>query len=136
MTAIGPTTIPQRPATVRRLIAAAILTVAGSIGAVVLTPPAAADHQTEQQIKAGCKAANGTYSSQTGGGVTISSCCYRDYKGVKYCDYYTNGDYAVTTAPSLTQPTPVLPARPVPPSSVAQQPPPNPTTPVNPGTIG
>jgi hypothetical protein len=64
-----------------------------------LAPAANADKpQTEGQIKAGCDQANGTYDSWIGtDGNRYSTCCYRDYKGQKYCDAYQNGSYIETT---------------------------------------
>ena len=72
------------------------LIAAGVIAVTAMTALApTANAQTEQQIKAGCDEANGTYST-TQGGVRYSECCYRDWKGRPYCDTYINGSYTGT----------------------------------------
>jgi hypothetical protein len=72
------------------------LVAAGVIAIGVMTALApAANAQTEQQIKAGCDEANGTYST-TLGTERYSECCYHDWKGRPYCDTYINGSYTGT----------------------------------------
>jgi hypothetical protein len=77
------------------------LIAAGAIAVAAMTALApTANAQTEQQIKAGCDEANGTYQGQAyRDGNFYSSCCYHDYKGVQYCDFYTNGNYTQTVGP-------------------------------------
>jgi hypothetical protein len=75
------------------LVAAGVI----AVGAMTALAPAA-DAQTEQQIKAGCDEANGTYYSTgvTMNGHTYSVCCYNDYKGKRWCDSYQDGGYTLT----------------------------------------
>jgi hypothetical protein len=70
------------------LIASGVVAVAAMTS---LAP--AANAQTEQQIKAGCKAAGGTYKTRIDEGGNTSTCCYKDYYGDRYCDIYLDGNY-------------------------------------------
>ncbi len=86
------------------LIASGVVAVAAMTS---LAP--AANAQTEQQIKAGCDQASGTYES-TGvvpdNGHTYSACCYNDYKGKRWCDSYTDGTYTMTNPATVKKPPP------------------------------
>jgi hypothetical protein len=76
-----------------------------AVGITLLTaPPAGAI--PESTIKSECAAANGEYFSQVNpAGQRVSSCCYKDYKGKKYCDMYIDGVYQVVQLPTTTPPT-------------------------------
>jgi hypothetical protein len=96
------------PARRRRITASATLLIAsGAIALGAMTAPVANAAISESTIKSECAQANGTYSS-TGvapDGHTYSACCYKDYKGQKWCDSYTDGGYTVTL-PGLVKKAP------------------------------
>jgi hypothetical protein len=144
MTTITPTAIgvrlrPLLRITVRSRLASLIAAGAIAVGMTILTAPAA-NAIPESTIKGECAAANGTYSTTVSeSGTRYSKCCYKDYQGNKYCDFYMDGTY-VNQNPNLpTSPTPTQGFQPAPvgPLPVEQQPPPvNPTTPVSPDNFG
>jgi hypothetical protein len=104
-----------------------------AFGAMTLAAsPANSKAQTEAEIEKGCKAANGgTYVSRVVDGVRYSTCCYKDIKGLIWCDQFKNGVYTET----LREPSPD-PSKPagVPPPVVDQgvSPPPAPPDPLAP----
>lgn len=102
-----------------------------AVGAMTLTAiPANAKPQTEAEIKAGCKAANGgTYGTAVVNGNRFSNCCYKDIDGEEFCDFYKNGEFTETVREA--SPAPTKPAG-VPPPVVDQgvsQPPAPPASP-------
>jgi hypothetical protein len=118
-------TANTRPSTAkRRRLAAAgtLLTVPAVIILTALAPTANA--QTEQQIKAGCKEAGGTYTTRVGSIGNFSTCCYKDYYGDRYCDIYIGGTYIETDPEKAGQPPVSLPAKPPPVAPPITNPPP------------
>jgi hypothetical protein len=113
------------------LVAAGVI----AVGAMTALAPAAYA-QTEQQIKAGCDEANGTYNSTgvTMNGHTYSVCCYNDYKGKRWCDSYQDGAYTMTQpaigkklpplGPGAGSTPPIAPPITNPPPGAAPPPPP------------
>jgi hypothetical protein len=111
-----------------------------TVAVMILSAPAAYA-LTEQQIADECRAAGGTYTTSIdpGSGNQDSSCCYKDIKGNKYCDYYLNGKF-VGTGPGRVNPEPTSTVQPAqPPSGTAPAAPgvppagPHPVHPVQPG---
>lgn len=72
--------------------------------------------QTEKQIQTGCNQASGIYSTgvDSASGDRISYCCYHDYKGKFFCDFYVNGDYQYTFPNRSKAPPPVTGPKPPP----------------------
>ncbi|RDH78061.1 hypothetical protein DVS77_11920 [Mycolicibacterium moriokaense] len=77
-------------------IASAIAAGAIAIGAAMTVALPVANAQTEQQIKAGCKEAGGTYGTQQTPLGQASSCRYKDINGDVLVDSYINGKYVAT----------------------------------------
>jgi len=90
-----------------RLLRGTLITAASIAISVLTATTAGAQQQTEQQIKAGCDEANGTYSTVPNPDATYSVCCYHDYKGRPYCDTYVNGSYTGTFPGEAKPPPPV-----------------------------
>jgi hypothetical protein len=79
-----------------RLAPGSVLAAAVTIGATILSAPAA--HAIpESTIESECKAAGGTYTSGIlSSGDRESTCCYTDVYGDQWCDVYLNGEYLGT----------------------------------------
>jgi hypothetical protein len=105
-TSTGSSTAKRR----RLATAGTLLAIAAAMTALAPT----ANAQTEQQIKAGCKEAGGTYTTRVGSIGNFSTCCYKDYYGDRYCDIYIGGTYIETDPEKAGQPPVSLPAKPPP----------------------
>lgn len=124
---------PRTSTYLRRLMHASRLAAAGvaiAAGAMMLTAPAG-NAIPESTIQSECDAAGGEYTIVTDGEHSYSRCCYRDIKGVKHCDHYTDGKYTYETSNNtLEQPETPPPPPPQgevvgPPATAATQPPPD-----------
>jgi hypothetical protein len=126
----------RTPTSLRGLVHATRLAAAGAIaaGAMMLTTPAS-NAIPESTIQSECDAAGGEYTIVTDGEHSYSRCCYRDIKGVKHCDHYTDGKYTYETSNNtLEQPETPPPPPPQgvvvgPPATAATQQPPPPAPP-------
>jgi hypothetical protein len=92
------------PTNVRAKCASTVSVAAAVLLAMTALAPAAEAAQTEQQIKAGCDEAGGTYTHTAGS--RISKCCYKDYYGDTYCDEYIDGVYIGDDGPEKAPPVP------------------------------
>jgi hypothetical protein len=74
--------------------------VALGVAMTVTAPAAHAERLSENTIKSDCKAAGGTYQTESHGrNNRVSSCTYKDYYGDTYEDFYHNGEYNGTDGP-------------------------------------
>jgi hypothetical protein len=94
---------------------------AAGLGTIILAAPAYA--LSESTIKSECAAANGTYITQVKQGMRFSACCYKDYTGKKYCDYYADGNYYSTSPQQLETPPAAPPPQSLPPRPGPTNPP-------------
>jgi hypothetical protein len=76
-------------------------------GALVVAPHAYAEPaQSEDEIKANCKDAGGTYHHDVSmNGTSFTECCYKDAEGKQGCDAYVNGVYIGTSAEKVGPPS-------------------------------
>ena len=114
-----------RPSTyLRRLMHATYLAAAGvaiAAGAMMLTAPSG-NAIPESTIKSECDDAGGEYTIVTDGEHSYSRCCYRDIKGVKHCDHYTDGKYTYETSNNTLEQPQTPPPPPPPPGEVVGPP--------------
>ena len=114
-----------RPSTyLRRLMHATHLATAGvaiAAGAMMLTAPSG-NAIPESTIKSECDDAGGEYTIVTDGEHSYSRCCYRDIKGVKHCDHYTDGTYTYETSNNTLEQPQTPPPPPPPPGEVVGPP--------------
>ena len=114
-----------RPSTyLRRLMHATYLAAAGvaiATGAMMLTAPSG-NAIPESTIKSECDDAGGEYTIVTDGEHSYSRCCYRDIKGVKHCDHYTDGTYTYETSNNTLEQPQTPPPPPPPPGEVVGPP--------------
>ena len=108
----------------RRLMHATYLAAAGvaiAAGAMMLTAPSG-NAIPESTIKSECDDAGGEYTIVTDGEHSYSRCCYRDIKGVKHCDHYTDGTYTYETSNNTLEQPQSPPPPPPPPGEVVGPP--------------
>lgn len=68
----------------------------------------AEEKQTEAEIKAGCKEANGRYETSSGPKGRVSTCSYKTIDGTTWIDVYVDGTYTNT----LNEAKPEIPTPP------------------------
>jgi hypothetical protein len=71
----------------------------------------AEEKQTEAEIKAGCKEANGRYETSSGPKGRLSTCSYKTIDGTTWIDVYVDGTYTNTLNEAKSEiptPPPVL----------------------------
>jgi hypothetical protein len=95
--------------------------VAIAAGAMMLTAPSG-NAIPESTIKSECDDAGGEYTIVTDGEHSYSRCCYRDIKGVKHCDHYTDGTYTYETSNNTLEQPQTPPPPPPPPGEVVGPP--------------